>query len=105
LLAIPDHLAPPTVAWVASVQDAYVLEEHHVRLLLLAASAWDEAEAARETIAAEGAIYRDRFGAPRPHPAVKIEHDARIAFARLVRELDLDDETAPCDSRPPRIGR
>jgi hypothetical protein len=77
------------------------LDEHHVRLLTLAAEAWDRTQGAREAVALHGAVYEDRFGQPRAHPEVAIERDSRIAFARLLRELDLDGEPGP-DPRPPR---
>ncbi|MEJ7714176.1 MAG: hypothetical protein WKF40_00095 [Thermoleophilaceae bacterium] len=54
-------------------------------------------------LAQHGTTYTDRFGQPRARPEVNIERDARIAFARLLRELDLDGEPAP-DPRPPRAG-
>ena len=100
----PDHLSRATKAWWRSVVDEYDLEPHHLRLLALAGEAWDRAQEAREILAKEGVTYSDRFGAPRKHPAVSIEENARIAFARLVRELDLDGEPGP-DPRPPRRGR
>ena len=68
------------------------LDDHHVRLLTLAAEAWDEAATAREAIAEHGLTYTDRFQAPRPRPEVVIERDAAFRFARLVRQLDLDAE-------------
>ncbi len=52
----------------------------------------------------EGLVFRDRFGTPRRHPAVGIESENRIAFARLLRELDLEGTPLP-DPRPPRRGR
>ena len=97
----PAHLEPATGAWWVSVCVDYDLEPHHVRLLTLAAEAWDRAQEARVTIAKDGAYYRDRFGAPRPHPAVSVERDSRLSFARLLRELDLEGEPAP-DPRMPR---
>jgi hypothetical protein len=80
----------------------YQLEQHHVRLLTLAAEAWDRAEEARETIGAKGAYYEDRFGKPKTHPAIAVERDSRLAFARLLRELDLDG-SPEADPRPPRL--
>jgi phage terminase small subunit len=44
---------------------------------------------AREAVAKHGLTYESRDG-PRPRPEVAIERDARIAFARLMRELGLD---------------
>ena len=100
----PSHLAETTKTWWQSVVKGYELEPHHLRLLQLAGEAWDRSQAAREIIAAEGVTFRDDRGNPRAHPAVAIERDSRIAFARLLRELDLDVEP-PADNRfsPPGL--
>ena len=99
----PSHLTTATKAWWKSVCEDYSLEPHHLRLLQLAGEAWDRAQAAREIIAAEGLVVTDDRKNPRAHPAVAIEKDARTAFARLVRELDLDTEAAPGSLRPPAL--
>ena len=103
-LKAPPHLRETTQTWWLAVVGDFQLEEHHVRMLTLAAEAWDRAEQARELLLAEGITYQDRFGSPRKHPAVSIEESARIAFARMLRELDLDAESLP-DPRMPRRGR
>jgi phage terminase small subunit len=100
----PAHLSPASAAWWSGVLADYDLEAHHVHLLTLAAEAWDRAEQARSLLAVEGITYVNRFGDPVKHPAVSVEENSRIAFARLVRELDLDAEVLPAP-RPPRRGR
>src|SRR5690606_6486090 len=97
------HLAPATRRWWASVYSDYQLESHHVRLLTLAAEAWDRTVAAREAIEQHGLTYTDRFGAPKARPEVAVERDSRIAFARLLRELDLDVEPPAEAPRPPAL--
>ena len=97
----PAYLRPQTRNWWSSVLRDFDLDDHHVRLLTLAAETWDRAQGAREAIAVHGPVYEDRFGQPRARPEVAIERDGRIAFARLLRELDLDGEPSP-DPRPPR---
>jgi phage terminase small subunit len=98
----PKHLRVATKKWWLSVVTEYFLEEHHVKILTLAAETWDRAQQAREALAASGLTYEDRFGCPRSRPEVAIERDSRIAFARLVRELNLDINP-PGDARPPRL--
>src|SRR5262245_29276727 len=97
----PKHLVSATKKRWAGVMAEYVLEPHHVRLLTLAAESWDRCQQARETIAKEGLTFV-KDGVPRRHPAVQVEQYAKIAFARLIRELALD-VSAPDDSRPPSI--
>jgi P27 family predicted phage terminase small subunit len=97
----PAHLKAATKRWFRSVVDEYELTEAHVKLLTLACEAWDRCTEAREVLKAEGLTYLDRFEAPRKHPAVSIEENARMAFARILRELDLEGEPQP-DPRPPR---
>jgi hypothetical protein len=85
------------------VVEDYDLEEHHLRLLQLAAEAWDRAEEAREAMAVHGITFLDRFGCPRARPEIGVERDSRIAFARLIRELDLDLEPPVEPRRGPAL--
>jgi phage terminase small subunit len=98
------HLRPETRKWYAQICELFELESHHVRLLLLACECWDRVLQAREALAEHGLTYVDRFECPRPRPEVAIERDSRLAFARLLRELDLD-AAAPPDVRPPHLTR
>ena len=99
----PTHLSPETAQWWRSVMSEYALELHHIRLLTLAAEAYDSAQDARETLQREGKIFIDRFDQPKPRPEVAIQRDSAIGFARMLRELDLDI-AAPTDrSRPPSL--
>lgn len=97
---IPTHLSAPTRRWIKQILADFELESFHFRLLVKAADAWDRSEQAREQIAADGITVPDRYGVLKAHPAVAIERDSRLAFARLLRELALD--AAAPDSRPPR---
>ncbi len=98
----PKHLAPLTRKWFLRVVRDYELEEHHVRLLTAAGEAWDEMTRAREITGRDGLTFLDRFGQPKARPEVAIGRDARIAFARLLRDLALDI-SAPDDVRPPGL--
>ena len=98
----PSHLKPVTAKWWRSVTTDFDLEPHHLRLLTLAAEAWDRGQQAREVIDREGMTYTDRFGCPKPRPEVAIERDSRIGFARLLRELALDGVDGPEAPRAPR---
>lgn len=86
----PRHLKADTKRWWLSVVTDWQLEQHHVRLLTLACEAWDRAVDAREQIARDGLTVATKHGGPRLHPCVRVKQDAEIAFARLIRELDLD---------------
>lgn len=97
----PEHLRDDTRRWWSGVVESFELEEHHLRLLTLAAESWDRCSEAREVLAREGLTYTDRFGQPHARPEVAIERDSKISFARLVRELSLDVEP-PSEVRPPR---
>lgn len=99
----PKHLQKGTARWFKSVVDEWNLEDHHIRILTLAAEAWDQVQTCREVIAAEGHTYRDRFQQPKERPEVSIMHNARLAFARLVRELDLDFDGGSDAGRPPAL--
>jgi phage terminase small subunit len=87
---VPAHLRPDTARWFCAVLDDYELEEHHVRLLILAGEAWDRCGEAREQLAKEGLTVDTRQGI-KAHPAVRIEADSRAAFAALVKQIGLDD--------------
>ena len=102
-LRAPAHLQPSSRKWWLSVAREFELAEHHVRLLTLCAEAWDRAVAARKAIDQLGLVFTDRHGAPRPRPEIGIERDSRVAFARLLRELDLDGVPPPDAPRPPAI--
>jgi P27 family predicted phage terminase small subunit len=85
----PDHLSPAMSAWWNSVVAAHDLDQHRLRLLEAACGAWDRMVQARQAVAEHGLTFEGKDG-PRPRPEVAIERDARIAFARLVRDLGLD---------------
>jgi len=99
----PEHLSVDAVSWWRSVQSDFALEPHHIRLLTLACEAWDRGQQARAILDAEGLTYDDRFGAPRARPEAAIERDSRTAFARLLRELDLDLDGPTEPPRAPAI--
>jgi phage terminase small subunit len=101
----PAHLAGATAAWWLEVVTTWELDAHHVRLLTLAAESFDRAVQAREILSRKGITFKDRFGQPKPRPEVAIERDSRTAFARLLRELDLDVDGPREESRAPLLRR
>jgi hypothetical protein len=102
-VVIPKHLKSETRRWVKSVLDSFEFESWHVKLFILSGECWDRITDARETIQRDGMFVKDRYGCLKSHPAIKIEADNKIIFARLIRELGLDLEKGDSSLRPPRM--
>jgi phage terminase small subunit len=86
----PKHLKTIGRVLFNSVTRDYDLQSHHIALLTLACEARDRAEEARAAIAKDGAYVDGRYGL-KAHPAIAVERDSRLAFGRLLRQLDLED--------------
>ena len=91
----PDHLSQDSKTFWTSTVGEYSLESHHLKILQCALEAWDEMVEAKRIVDAEGLIFVDRFGQPRPHPAAGLVLKARESFGRLMRQLDLEGEPNP----------
>jgi hypothetical protein len=92
-------------AWVESVRQGWTVDEHHERMLLVAAQAWDLSEQMRQVLEAEGyTYYVARLGAYRPRPEAQIMHDAQLRLLRALRDLGLDDAPTPSEPMALRHG-
>ena len=61
------------------------LEEAHVlKFLENSCQCLDRILQAREQIEIDGSYFKDRFGQPKEHPALKTERDNKVLFARLM---------------------
>jgi len=60
--------------------------------LTACAESWDRVQEAREAVAAEG-MFPQNGRTRKLHPALALERDSMILFARMLRELNLDIDT------------
>jgi phage terminase small subunit len=82
--------------WWHAVMARYVLDDHHRYLLQAACEAWDRMTQARRAIAEHGLTYQ--LGETiRARPEIRIEVENRTSFARIVRDLGIDDAKPPRD--------
>jgi phage terminase small subunit len=101
---VPGHLSKPSQQWLGELLDGYPdATTTEVRLLVMAAEAWDRAARARRLLDREGLVVTSPQGA-KAHPAVAIAKDSMTLFSRLVAQLGLDDVAQPDDDLP-RIDR
>jgi P27 family predicted phage terminase small subunit len=96
----PRGLSARARGFWSAVRLLYRLEDSDFALLEAACRQLDRADEARKAIEEHGVMVRDRFGQLKPSPAVEVERQAHLAFARLSRELGLGADVA--DSRIPR---
>lgn len=93
--------AAQTALW-ETIVESFELESHHLRILEHALRELDRAEVAEEQVGREGLTVSDRYGGQRSHPAVSVARSSRLAAARLLRELGLEDDVHQRASRLPR---
>lgn len=102
MIKAPSYLRKETREWFNSVLKEYEMQDHHRIILTLACECLDRITEARLQIKKDGAYFKDRLKT-KPHPALKIESENKIIFARLLRELNLDVESPGAVGRPPGL--
>ena len=101
MINAPEYLSKNSKEFFNKIMETYDFEEHHIKTLIMACESMDRVEQARLRIKEDGAYFIDRFRNPKPHPALKVEAQFKVIFARLIRQLDLDIEETRPQGRPP----
>lgn len=103
--APPNNLSAEAAQFWTDTVENFDLEPHHLHLLRGCCECLTRAQQARDELAENGGLtVLDAKGNSRPHPSIVTERMALVAFARLLRELDLDGGPAK-GSRPPALAR
>jgi hypothetical protein len=71
-----------------------------VSLLVTAMEAHQRMRRARERVAKDGEVFKNRFGELRPHPCIAVERDARDGYLRALRALRLELKPVKATGRP-----
>ena len=97
----PKHLSPDARKWFLAIAREYgITDSGGVALLTAAAESRQRAREAWDVIEVEGAIVRGANGIPVPHPAVRMERDARAQMLTALKQLHLDVEPLKPIGRP-----
>lgn len=98
----PKHLQTEGRELFERVQAEYAITDAAgLALLTRAAECLDRLTEARELLATDGPVTKDRYGTMKAHPANKIELDSRNGFLAALRALNLDIEPLKAIGRPP----
>ena len=95
-----SHLEPVTAEWFTSIADRYELPPAKCRTLLVAAEAFDRAQACRQEVEVSGLIVLDRYGQRKVHPAVDAEKSAKTLYLSAMKSVDLDNLAEPTAAGP-----
>jgi P27 family predicted phage terminase small subunit len=95
LASPPRHLAEEEAGLFRRLVSEFAIDDSNsVSLLSVAMEAHQRMREARELLAEEGAVIKNRFGARIAHPAVAIERDARTDYLRSMKVLNLKPDPA-----------
>ncbi len=87
----PVHLSKKMRQFWATAVDRKHLKPDKLEILVKACEAHDRAAQAGRILKRQGLTFADRFGQLKPRPEIKIEHDSRAQFVRLLKEANLFD--------------
>jgi P27 family predicted phage terminase small subunit len=87
----PSHLEDPERELFRSIVTEFRIDDAgSIELLITACEAHQRCRTCRETIAKDGMMLADRFGALQPHPLLKAEASARGQYLAALRALNLE---------------
>ena len=90
LTSPPKHLdAEEAALFRRLVAEFQIDDSNSISLLTVAMEAHQRAREAREQLADEGTVIKNRLGGRCAHPAVAIERDARNDYLRAMKTLNL----------------
>lgn len=90
----PVHLSEPSRELWGDILARFDLSPWELRLLGEALNALDRAEQARVAVG-DRIVVATKDGSLKPHPALTVERDSRASFARMLRQLGLDEVLTP----------
>jgi phage terminase small subunit len=97
---MPKKLSPEAKRLWKTTVDTWTLDGPGFVLLENACRCLDRLRAAEKVLANKGVTFLDRFGSPRPHPAMSIVRDENTTFVRILEQLGLDVAGAAAKARP-----
>ena len=83
---------------------AFELDEHDHQTLCLACDSLDRISTAKMVLSELGDFIKDRYGGIKANPASRELQQNKVIYARLIRELKLEEGAAQ-DIRVPRLVR